>query len=292
MSRLRANLITNENANGAPDFPHGLTVTGIVTASAVNTTPNDIVVGSAVTANSQGIDATGIITATSFKGSGSALTGIDATKIITGNTEVQTLASRIDTKVSNVGILTATSAGANVTGIVTANSFFVGGTALETSTIGAVLSMTGGNASGFNVDTIASTTKRIEIFILGYSMSNGDELRIQLRSSGGTKTSGYVGRGGYVSNQNYMNENASSTGFDTYGLGSASYSWSAHLKLKNYNSDYWFMNGDLWSDDASTHYWLHGHVNLAAQITGVRFDSTGSGTFDEGELRVNQYSTP
>ena len=33
MSRLRANQITNENANGAPNFPHGLTVTGIVTAS-------------------------------------------------------------------------------------------------------------------------------------------------------------------------------------------------------------------------------------------------------------------
>ena len=29
MSRLRANQITNENANGAPNFPHGLTVTGI-----------------------------------------------------------------------------------------------------------------------------------------------------------------------------------------------------------------------------------------------------------------------
>ena len=33
MSRLRANQITNENANGAPNFPHGLTVTGIVTAT-------------------------------------------------------------------------------------------------------------------------------------------------------------------------------------------------------------------------------------------------------------------
>ena len=30
MSRLRANQITNENANGAPNFPHGLTVTGVV----------------------------------------------------------------------------------------------------------------------------------------------------------------------------------------------------------------------------------------------------------------------
>ena len=37
-----------------------------------------IVVGSAVTANSQGIDVTGIVTATQFKGDGSGLTGIVA----------------------------------------------------------------------------------------------------------------------------------------------------------------------------------------------------------------------
>ena len=77
MSRLRANQITNENANGAPNFPHGITVTGIVTASTASTTMDQIVVGSAVTANSQGIDVTGIVTATSFKGDGTNLTGVD-----------------------------------------------------------------------------------------------------------------------------------------------------------------------------------------------------------------------
>ena len=77
MSRLRANQITNENANGAPNFPHGITVTGIVTATTTSQTLPQIVVGSAVTANSQGIDVTGIVTATSFKGDGTNLTGVD-----------------------------------------------------------------------------------------------------------------------------------------------------------------------------------------------------------------------
>ena len=81
MSRLRANQITNENANGAPNFPHGLTVTGIVTASTTNSTSNQIVVGSAVTANSQGIDVTGIVTATSFKGSGANLTSLPSAQL-------------------------------------------------------------------------------------------------------------------------------------------------------------------------------------------------------------------
>ena len=67
MSRLRANQITNENANGAPNFPHGLTVTGIVTATTSSTTMPQIVVGSAVTANSNGVDTVGIVTAGTFK---------------------------------------------------------------------------------------------------------------------------------------------------------------------------------------------------------------------------------
>ena len=99
MSRLRANQITNENANGAPNFPHGLTVTGIVTASTTNSTSNQIVVGSAVTANSQGIDVTGVVTATSFKGDGSTLTGlnVDATALKdgSGNVIVQASASAV-----------------------------------------------------------------------------------------------------------------------------------------------------------------------------------------------------
>jgi len=97
MSRLRANQITNENANGAPNFPHGLTVTGVVTATTSATTMSQIVVGSAVTANSQGIDVTGIVTATSFKGNGANLTGIDATSLKdgSGNVIVQASASAV-----------------------------------------------------------------------------------------------------------------------------------------------------------------------------------------------------
>ena len=67
MSRLRANQITNENANGAPNFPHGLTVTGIITATTTSQTLPQIVVGSAVTANSNGVDTVGIVTAGTFK---------------------------------------------------------------------------------------------------------------------------------------------------------------------------------------------------------------------------------
>ena len=116
MSRLRANQITNENANGAPNFPHGLTVTGIVTATTSATTMSQIVVGSAVTANSQGIDVTGIVTATSFKGAATNLTSIPAANL-TGTAAAINGSNITNLPAANLtGALPAIS-GANLTGL-------------------------------------------------------------------------------------------------------------------------------------------------------------------------------
>ena len=64
MSRIRANLITNQSADGAPTVQNGLVVSGVTTSSI-----NGNVVGT-------GVSVVGVITATSFVGSGSNLTGL------------------------------------------------------------------------------------------------------------------------------------------------------------------------------------------------------------------------
>ena len=59
---------------------------GLITARA------GVVVGSGITLSKDGDGFfTGVVTATSYAGDGSALTGIDATQIVTGNTSVQTV---------------------------------------------------------------------------------------------------------------------------------------------------------------------------------------------------------
>ena len=95
MSRLRANQITNKTANGAPTATNGFIVTGVCTA-------------------------------TSFVGSGTALTGIDAATLkfgsdtkaqavsggvnITGNLGVSGVLTYEDvTNIDSVGIITARS---------------------------------------------------------------------------------------------------------------------------------------------------------------------------------------
>ena len=111
----------------------GLSSSGIATFSNFKTGTTDVhsvgvnaatmVVGSAVTSNSDGIEVTGIVTATSFVGSGANLTGIDATAIQTGTTKVQTSATVISNQVSGAGIATVQAGGLDVTGIITATGF-------------------------------------------------------------------------------------------------------------------------------------------------------------------------
>jgi len=111
MSRVRANKITNKDASGAPSFTHGAVVTGIVTA-------------------------------TSFQGSGAALTGIDATalKDSGGSVKVQ-----------------ANTSGAVVTGILTATTGSFSGAV----SVGGVLTY----EDVTNVDAIGIVTARAGILV-------------------------------------------------------------------------------------------------------------------------------
>ena len=73
MSRIRANIITNQNANGAPNFPDGLTVSGVITSTTLNanvtgdlTVTGNVGVGGTITYEDvTNIDSVGIITARS-----------------------------------------------------------------------------------------------------------------------------------------------------------------------------------------------------------------------------------
>ena len=121
MSRLRANQITNKTANGAPTATNGLIVTGVVTA-------------------------------TSYRGDGSQLTGIDASTlkngsdikaqatasgvIITGDLGVSGVLTYEDvTNVDSIGVITARD-GIRCTGIITATSFHGDGSQLTGVSVG------------------------------------------------------------------------------------------------------------------------------------------------------------
>ena len=96
MSRIRADQLVNRVGTGAPELPFGVNA------------PN-------------GLNVTGIVTATSFRGDGSQLQGIDATALKDGN-DVKVQATNTGATVT--GTLVATVTGdvtGNLTGNVTGN---------------------------------------------------------------------------------------------------------------------------------------------------------------------------
>ena len=122
MATLRVTSLRGRTSGTSPTLPDGAVVTGVTTSTSA-------IVGSAVTINSTGIDAgAGIITATSFVGSGEGLTGVASTdNIITGTAATFNNTANFNSTVNisgltTVGVMTVTNA-LNVTGIVTATSF-------------------------------------------------------------------------------------------------------------------------------------------------------------------------
>ena len=89
MSRIRANTITNQNANGAPNFPNGITVTGVVTTTTITqnitgdlTVSGNVGIGGTLTYEDvTNIDSVGVITARS----GIRIGATGSNTLITGN---------------------------------------------------------------------------------------------------------------------------------------------------------------------------------------------------------------
>ena len=173
MSRIRANTITNQNANGAPNFPNGVTVSGVVTATATTqnisgnlTVSGNLGVGGVLTYEDvTNVDAVGIVTARSGIKIGPTA-GVAGTFFADGSYRTS-------------GIITATTfhgSGANLTGIVGVPS-------------GCILIWSGAaNAipTGFVLCNGSNSTPDLRgKFVVGYHDSNGD---YDVGDTGGAET--------------------------------------------------------------------------------------------------------
>ena len=125
MSKIRVNQITNENVNGAPEFPHGITSVGVATVSLGNTSVTgnltingDANVGGVVTYEDvTSVDSVGIVTARSGLKIGPTA-GVGATIFADGSINASGIVT--STNVSVAGSITAGSFhgdGSNLTGV-------------------------------------------------------------------------------------------------------------------------------------------------------------------------------
>ena len=111
MSEIRVDNFKGEDGISAPSFPNGINVTGVVTATSLQTNIASLNVGSNINLGNAGI-----ITATSYRGDGSQLTGIsvglstNAQTVTNGNTVLLDL-SKDDHKITTTGTTTISCTG-------------------------------------------------------------------------------------------------------------------------------------------------------------------------------------
>ena len=139
MSRIRANQITNKGANGAPNFPNGLTATGIITATISNSTLGTLAV-------------TGNATIDGNLGVGGTITYEDVARV--DATGISTFREGFKVgPLSGIGLTAYKDGSIRTSGIVTAASFVGDGSgltgagpSLTGSTNNTVCTVTGANA--------------------------------------------------------------------------------------------------------------------------------------------------
>ena len=153
MSILRSDSIKNRAGTGAPDFPNGATVTGVVTA-------------------------------TTFKGGAEITSGtIAATSgTFSGNVSVGGVLSYEDvTNIDSVGIITATK-GIDITAG-TSNLYQTDGSLSYYAANNAVY-LNGAGASGWlRLQAAGSANDRTAINVVGHSATNGDEIYFKTNST-------------------------------------------------------------------------------------------------------------
>ena len=131
MSRIRADQLVNRAGSGGPKFPNGV---------------------------AEGFSVSGIVTATSYRGDGSQLTGIDASSLKDGsNVKVQATA----TGATVTGTLVA-----DVTGDLTGNVTSSGANTLGSLTVSNDATVQGNltvNGTTTTIDTVVTSVDRLEV---------------------------------------------------------------------------------------------------------------------------------
>lgn len=144
----------------------------------------------------------------------------------------------------------------------------------QASTSGSAIDFTG----------IPSWVKRITVMLNGVSTNGGNNLTVQLGTSGGVQTSGYAG--GMSLGNNAIVTTSMSSGFDVSPLNSTSVI-QAQVVLTNINGNTWMMSGIAQHSSTTTYAFSAGAVTLSGVLDRVRVTTVGGiNAFDAGSINI------
>jgi len=145
-------------------------------------------------------------------------------------------------------------------------------------------SLSTATGTAFDFTGIPSTVKRVTLIFTSVSLSGTDNYLVQLGTSGGFVTTGYLG-GGFVSTGGGGTYASSSSGF-LVATNTASELMSGHFTLTRsaVGSNSW-VSSHVTGTSARTATG-GGSINLGAALTQVRLTRDGTNTFDNGAVSI------
>ena len=218
------NFVSDVSIGGTVSIAGTLTYEDVTNVDAVGliTARDGIVVGSGITLSVDGdIFATGVVTATSFSGSGALLTGVASTENIRTNTNATFLQN-----INVSGTVTATSyagSGANLTNLPAANltgtAAAINGSNITNLTAGnltgALPAISGANLTGIAVGVATTVATGITGITTVLDLSNNDH---KITVSGITTVDVRGGTEGDSHSLRIINSGITTVGFSTYFL--------------------------------------------------------------------------
>ena len=171
---------------------------------------------------------------------------------------------------SSLTLTTPTLTSPTITGAV------VSSMASSVITSGTVVATTSGTTVDFT--SIPSWIKRITVMFYGVSTSGTSRTMIQLGTSSGFTTSGYLGSNGTA---NF------STGIFTDDATSATVVRYLQVVITNITGNTWVATSNMGRSDATSVFTAGGGIALAGTLTQVRVTTTnGTDTFDAGSINI------
>ena len=277
-----------------------------------------------VTFADTGVDLAGIVTATTFSGSGASLTALPAAQVtgtlpaisganltnlaaanLTGTIAdarfPATLPAASAANLTNVpaanitGTLPALTAAnltnipaANLVGVCTSGLTKTGG--FGSRTVGTSYALSAPDKSHIDFTSFGTLT-RFEIHFNAVSQDSAAEFGVRLGTGGSVDTSGYLCQSAYVRSSDHSGE-AQTSGFFTHGLASASYSCNGVVRCWRVDSTQhkWYLLADIYEYGSDNHwYYMKGYRTLSGELDIIRV-LPESGNFDGGNLRLVTYT--
>jgi hypothetical protein len=141
------------------------------------------------------------------------------------------------------------------------------------------------SGSGTTVDFtgIPLWAERVTIIFSGVSVSNSDDLLVQL-GSGSVTTSGYTSVSMQISNGG-TGVNATSTSGFAINISNSSYTIIGSMVITQMSSNLWVASHTIFDTTSRASYGA-GSITLSGSLDRVRVTPAGAGTFDAGTINV------